>query len=145
VATEKFIEAMSQDEVRHDTRLLGDFVDIWCAGNHADREKLPLASDAADLGVYGKRRPLLCEECADHMRYAEKRRAYCPQDPKPFCANCPTHCYKSDEAEWQREMMRYSGPKSWKRGYAIDGIKHVLASRKARKTREHAAADAAHK
>jgi hypothetical protein len=144
VPTEKFVEAMSQTKVRHDTRLLGDFVEIWCEGNHADRQRAPLASDAARLGVYGTRRPALCDECADHARYAEKRRAYCPQHPKPFCANCPTHCYKSDEADWQREMMRYSGPRSWKRGYAVDGVMHMLASRKARKkAREHAAADTA--
>jgi hypothetical protein len=145
VATDKFVKAMSQAKVRHDTKLLGDFVDIWCEGNHAQRERTALVSDAAELGVYGKRLPRLCEECADHMRYAEKRRAYCPQDPKPFCANCPTHCYTSEEAEWQRRMMRYSGPKSWKRGYAIDGIKHVMESRKARRATEHAAANAAHR
>lgn len=142
-ATTKFIDRMGADPgVRHDTKLLGDFVDIWCAGNHADRERAPLQSDAAGLGVYGKRVPCLCAECADHVRYAEKRRAYCPRDPKPFCANCDTHCYSSDEAEWQRRMMRYSGPKSWKRGYAIDGIRHVMESRRARRAREAAAAAA---
>jgi hypothetical protein len=27
-------------------------------------------------------------------------------------------------------MMRYSGPKSWRKGHAIDGIKHVIEGRK---------------
>ena len=133
---ERFARRMADPKVRHDTRLLGDFVDIYCEGNHADRDRAPLASDAAGLGVYGKRVPRLCAACADHARYAEQRRAYCPKDPKPFCANCDTHCYRNAEAEWQRVMMRYSGPKSWKRGYAIDGIKHVLESRRARKQSE---------
>jgi hypothetical protein len=95
------------------------------------------------LGIYGRKRPVLCEECEAHLAYAEKRRAYCPKDPKPFCANCDTHCYMSDEREWQRQMMRYSGPKSWRRGHAIDGIKHVLESRKYRKQAEKNAREAA--
>jgi hypothetical protein len=35
-------------------------------------------------------------------------------------------------------MMRYSGPRSWTRGYAIDGIKHVLEGRRARRAVENA-------
>ena len=79
---------------------------------------------------------MLCEECEAHLAYAEKRRAYCPQDPKPFCAYCETHCYKSDEREWQRQMMRYSGPRSWRKGHAVDGIRHMLDGRKFRKQQE---------
>jgi hypothetical protein len=135
---ERFAQKMTEPGVRHDTRLLGDFADIYCSGNHADRDRALLASDAAGLGVYGRRAPRLCVECAGHVRYAEKRRAYCPRDPKPFCANCDTHCYRDDEAEWQRRMMRFSGPKSWKRGYAIEGIKHALEGRRASRARERA-------
>ena len=90
------------------------------------------------LGVYGRKLPVLCEECEAHLAYAEKRRAYCPKDPKPFCAHCDTHCYKPDEREWQREMMRYAGPKSWRKGHAIDGIKHVLEARKCKREMERA-------
>ena len=39
-------------------------------------------------------------------------------------------------------MMRYSGPKSWRKCHAIDGIKHVLESRKYRKQAEAKAAAA---
>ncbi|KUK47761.1 MAG: Uncharacterized protein XD74_1646 [Actinobacteria bacterium 66_15] len=62
--------------------------------------------------------------------HSEKRRAYCPRDPKPFCAHCDTHCYKPDESEWQRQMMTYAGPRSMWHGYAIPGIKHALEARK---------------
>jgi hypothetical protein len=133
---ERFAQRMTDPKVRHDSKLLGDFADIYCGGVHGDRERSRLESDGAGLGVYGSRPPRLCGECADHVRYAEKRRAYCPKDPKPFCANCDTHCYRDEEAAWQRVMMRYSGPRSWKRGYAIDGIRHVLESRRARRARE---------
>jgi hypothetical protein len=141
--SERFAEKMKDAKVVHDTVVLADFIQIWCDGHHKDRLRQLVATDGALLGIYGRKRPTLCEECTAHLDYAEKRRAYCPQDPKPFCANCETHCYKSDEREWQREMMRYSGPKSWRKGHAIDGIKHALESRKYRKQAESKAAEAA--
>lgn len=127
---EKFAEKMGDAQVRKDTKTLADFVSIWCDARHSDLERRPIESDAATLGVYGRKPPVLCDECAEHLRYAEKRRAYCPKDPKPFCAHCDTHCYKADEREFNREMMRFAGPRSMFRGHAIDGIKHVIASRK---------------
>ena len=133
---ERFVAKMKDKSVIHDTVVLADFIAIWCDGHHRDRDRWPAQTDAAELGIYGRKRLALCSECEAHLAYAEKRRAYCPQDPKPFCANCETHCYKSDEREWQRQMMRYSGPKSWRKGHAIDGIKHVLETRKYRKQAE---------
>lgn len=131
--TEKFELAAQDREVRHDMAVLADFVAIWCDGHHADSERHTAQTDAAVLGVYGRKTPVLCAECEAHLAYAEKRRAYCPKDPKPFCAHCDTHCYKSDERVWEQQMMRYSGPKSWRKGHAIDGIKHVLEARKWRR------------
>ncbi len=128
--TGRFAERMRDKKVRADTRIVAGLAAINCAGNHRDRERTPIESDASRLGVYGRRVPKLCEECAAHIRYAEKRRAYCPRDPKPFCAHCDTHCYKPDESEWQRQMMRYAGPRSVWHGYAIPGIKHALEARK---------------
>ena len=133
---ERFTKAMSDAKVVHDTTVLADFVQIWCDGHHAEETRHTVRTDAALLGVYGRKTPTLCAECEAHLAYAEKRRAYCPKDPKPFCAHCDTHCYKSDERTWQQGMMRYSGPKSWRKGHAIDGIKHVLEARKWRKQAE---------
>jgi hypothetical protein len=127
---DRFRERMTDKKVRHDTTTLADFVQIWCDGHHPDTPRRSVETDAAVLGVYGRKRPTLCEECEQHLAYAEKRRAHCPKDPKPFCAHCDTHCYRDEEREWQRAMMRYSGPKSWRKGHAIDGIKHVLESRR---------------
>lgn len=130
---EKFVTKMQDGEIVSDTKTLADFVQIWCDGHHRDLERHAPHTDGAQLGIYGRKKLTLCDECEAHLAYAEKRRAYCNQDPKPFCAYCPVHCYKSDEREWQREMMRYSGPKSWRKGHAIDGIKHALDGRKYRK------------
>lgn len=139
---ERFVDKMRDPQVRHDVTVLADFVSIWCDAHHKDAERRPAATDAAGLDVYGKRRPTLCEECEAHLAYAEKRRAFCPKDPKPFCAHCDTHCYRDDERTWQATMMRFSGPKSWKRGYAIDGIKHALEERKWRRDMARKAAQA---
>jgi len=136
--TEKFRERMSDAKVRADTKTLGDFTAIYCSGNHADRTRTPVESAAAMLDVYGSKTPVLCEECAEHLRYAEKRRAYCPRDPKPFCAHCETQCYTPEELGWQRTMMRFSGPRSVWHGYAIAGIRHALEGRKHRKQARHA-------
>lgn len=130
---ERFRERMGDAHVRADTKVLGDLTAIYCRGLHGDRDRRPLASDGRELGVYGRRPPVLCEECAEHLRYGEKRRAYCPKDPKPFCAHCDTHCYAVAEAAWQRQMMRYSGPRSLFRGHAIDGIKHALETHRHRR------------
>ena len=128
--SDRFTERMRDEKVRSDTRLVADFAAIYCGAKHKDRERPRIASDASALGVYGDRVPHMCEECAEHIRYAEKRRAFCPKDPKPFCAHCDTHCYKPDESEWQRRMMSYAGPRSMFHGYAIPGIKHALEARK---------------
>ena len=139
---ERFLEKAQDENVRHDVLVLADFVQIWCDGHHAHQERQPAHTDGVEAGVYGRKTFTLCSECEAHLAYAEKRRAYCPKDPKPFCANCDTHCYKPEEREWEREMMRYSGPKSWRKGHAIDGIKHVLEARKWRRIMERRAAEA---
>lgn len=133
---------MADPAVRKDTRLLGDFAAIYCRGNHRDAVRAPLATDGAVLGVYGSKPPVVCDRCADLLAYAEKRRALCPRDPKPFCAHCDTHCYSAHMRELMREVMRYSGPRSLLRGHAIDGIRHAIeGSRAARQAaaRERAA------
>lgn len=127
------MQRAADTHVRSDIRVVAGLGAIYCKGVHAERGREPLVSDAAALGVYGRRRPLLCAECAEHIRYAEQRRAYCPQDPKPFCSHCETHCYMPDEAEWQRQMMRFAGPRSLLRGYAAPAIRHALEARRFRK------------
>jgi len=130
---DRFAERMSDQKVAHDCTVLADFVQIWCDGHHSDEPRTRAETDAARLGTYGRKTPVLCEGCEAHLAYAEKRRAYCPKDPKPFCAHCDTHCYKADERAWQQQMMRYAGPRSWRKGHAVDGIKHVLEARKWRR------------
>jgi hypothetical protein len=131
--TDRWRERLSDERVAHDTRLLGDFAVIYCSGKHPDRPKAPVATVGAELGVYGKT-PVVCEECAALLEYAEARRAYCPQDkpgqPKPFCSHCETHCYKPEMRDLMRDVMRYAGPRSMLHGHAVDGVRHMLEGRK---------------
>ena len=134
--SELFENRMHEPRVARDARTLADLVEIWCEGHHADRPRPPLTSEAATLGVY--RRPvLLCEECAGHLRYGEQRLVRCPKKPKPFCAHCEIHCYRPAEAAWQREVMRYSGPRSMWRGHFWDGVRHLVEKfRRRRRARQ---------
>jgi len=65
--------------------------------------------------------------------YAEQRRAFCPKEPKPFCSTCDTHCYRPAMREYMRDVMRYAGPRSMFHGYAVQGVRHLIESRNARK------------
>ena len=140
---ERFVAKMRDKEVVHDTVVQADFISLWCDGHHSDRARRRAQTDGTALGIYKRKPPVLCAECEAHLAYAEQRRAFCPKEPKPFCAHCDTHCYRSAEREWQREMMRYSGPKSWRRGHAIDGIKHALGARRYRKQQAETTTSAA--
>jgi len=138
---DRFAEGMAREGAAADTKLLGDFTSIYCRGLHATATRSALVSDAMELGVYGRKTPVVCDECAELLRYAEKRRALCPRDPKPFCSVCDTHCYAAAQRERMREVMRYAGPRSMFHGYAVSGIKHVLVERAARKAAAAASAE----
>lgn len=129
---DRFAEKMSNTKARGDTRLLGDFTHMYCRGNHRDAARTRLISAGVEAGVYGTRVPVVCAECADLLRYAEKRRAFCPKDPKPFCSHCDTHCYAADMRERVRVVMRYAGPRSMFSRHAVAGVKHLLEGRRAK-------------
>ena len=130
---DRLAERFADADIAHDVRVSADFVRVYCDGHHRESERAPLASAGSVAGVYRKP-PVLCEGCAELQAYAEKRRAFCPFDPKPFCSECPTHCYKDDRREQMRKVMRYAGPKVMEHRHPIDGIKHVMAVRRSKRT-----------
>lgn len=133
---ERFAARISDRSARADTRLLGDFTAAYCRGVHRASGRAPLASDGVEAGVYGRRVPLVCEECAGLLRYAERRRAFCPKEPKPFCSYCDTHCYSPDLRDRMRVVMRYAGPRSLLSRHAIAGIRHLIDGRAAKRRHE---------
>ena len=122
--SERLHEKLRDREIATDVRVSGDFVQLYCNGHHKDRQRRPLMSIGVNEGCY-RRVPMLCEDCAALQVYAEKRRAFCPLDPKPMCKKCPTHCYKDDRRQQIREVMRYSGKKSIQRG-RLDLVYHYF-------------------
>ncbi len=129
-----FVRRVADPHVRHDMRIMGDFVGMWCAAKHAGRTRRAASTEGVELGLYGPEAPTVCDECATHLAYAERRRAYCPRDPKPYCAHCETQCYAPEEREWQREMMRFAGPRAWMRGHLLDAVRHMMGPVRARYT-----------
>ena len=89
---------------------LDTFIDVYCTGNH------------------GTVRGDLCEECDELQRYAHDRLAKCPYDPKPKCKDCTTHCYKPENRDRIKEVMRYSGMHFVKRGRIDWLIKYFFGS-----------------
>ena len=133
---DRLAEMLADPTIAHDVRVSGDFVRVYCDGHHRESERAPLASAGSAAGCY-RRPPVLCEGCAQLQVYAEKRRAFCPFDPKPVCSECETHCYEPDRREQMREVMRYAGPRFVRHGHPIDGVKHVVAMRRHRKGIRH--------
>lgn len=53
-----------------------------------------------------------CSECSQLIDYALNRVEKCKfGDNKPTCAKCTIHCYRKNERETIRNIMRYSGPR----------------------------------
>ena len=68
----------------------------------------------------------LCDDCTKLMAYSEQRLAKCPYgQEKPTCNNCPIHCYKKQQRETVREVMRYAGPRMPMR-HPIRALTHVF-------------------
>ncbi len=92
---------------------------------------------------HGQRRGDLCESCAGLMSYAERRLAKCPygQD-KPTCAKCPIHCYKQQQRERVRQVMRYAGPRMPRRHpwrafvHVFDKLRRVVHPMELRRARK---------
>jgi predicted amidophosphoribosyltransferase len=54
----------------------------------------------------------LCAECEALLAYARARLDRCPfQENKVTCARCPVHCYRPEQRERIRAVMRYAGPR----------------------------------
>ena len=68
----------------------------------------------------------LCTECQSILNYALDRIDNCPFLPdKPTCKNCPVHCYKNQEKQKIKEIMRFSGPRMLKT-YPLLTIFHLI-------------------
>lgn len=68
----------------------------------------------------------LCPDCRALLDYANDRLEHCLfGDGKPVCARCRIHCYRPEQREQIRRVMRYAGPRMIL-VYPLDGIRHLL-------------------
>jgi hypothetical protein len=105
---------------KKDIRLLGKFVEVYCAGKHGAVERAPLELPAA-LGTHS-----LCPECAAFLGYAVVKRLKCPLEAeKPTCKHCRIHCYDTVNREKVREVMSFAGRRLMMRG-RLDYLWHYL-------------------
>jgi hypothetical protein len=74
--------------------------------------------------------PDLCDDCSRLADYADRRLNLCPYGTKkPSCTNCPIHCYRLEERERMREVMRFAGPRMLKR-HPILAVMHFVDDRR---------------
>ena len=72
----------------------------------------------------------LCPACGDLLRYARDRLDRCLYGKdKPTCSRCPVHCYRPDFRERIRDVMRYAGPRMWRR-HPLLALRHGLRKRR---------------
>ncbi len=96
---------------KSDIKLIGKFVEVYCAGKHGGAERTSVAQ-LADLD-----QRTLCPDCASFLAYAVTRRLKCPLEAeKPTCKHCRTHCYTKPQLAKVKEIMAYSGRKLMLRG-----------------------------
>lgn len=127
-------------DVAHDCLVLAYMIELYCHDHHPTRPKESLKTPAAKAGIYEKAHHSikLCDECAAHLAYGELRRVHCPQDPKPNCKDCSIHCYKKEEAQFQKEAMAYAGKRALLHPYLLkdallhlwQGLKHRIKAAK---------------
>jgi hypothetical protein len=105
---------------KKDIRLIGKFVEVYCAGKHhgVERTCAPLPEGLKERSV--------CPECASFLAYAITKRLNCPLEAeKPTCKHCRIHCYDKLNREKVREIMSYSGRRLLMRG-RLDYLWHYF-------------------
>jgi hypothetical protein len=89
-------------------------VSIYCQTHHQGADKTPP-----------------CKQCAEFIRYANEKLDRCPYGQnKPTCNKCPIHCYRSEQRQQAKTIMRYAGPRILTR-HPILAIKHLIAEKRA--------------
>jgi hypothetical protein len=115
--------AATENEIR-DIRTIKTFVEEYCRiSSHGDR--LVFNLDVRGLEGVFKKKPLLCHDCAQLLKYAVTMRLICPHDPKPMCKKCSDHCYKPEYRQKMKEVMKRAGISLIKRG-RVDLLYHYL-------------------
>lgn len=113
-------------KVESDIKVLKEFIEVFCANKHPEREKSAPASKGSVDAYLKKYSAELCQECGELFVYAIAMRLICPFDPKPKCAKCVKHCYSPEKRAKIREVMAFSGKYLMKKGRLDILIKYLF-------------------
>ena len=98
-----------------EARTVSQMVALYCADHHRD-----LRTETAHCGES------VCPACAAVDAYAVLRTQRCRKmDVKTSCEQCENHCYRPEEREQIRIIMRYAGPRMLRK-HPIAAIRHLL-------------------
>ena len=101
---------------QREMRTISQMIALYCTQNHGDVER----RDVAHCGE------LICAECAALDAYAVMRTQRCRKmEVKTSCDECENHCYRSEERERIRAVMRYAGPRMLTK-HPIAAVRHLL-------------------
>jgi hypothetical protein len=122
--------------LKRERRTMAAMIAIYCRDHHRAGGERPLCDgDVAPpaplpTSERSSRTDGLCKACAALGAYADGRLDKCVYGvEKPTCLNCPVHCYKRDQREAIREVMRYAGPRMLRR-HPILAITHLFDGRR---------------
>lgn len=88
-------------------------VNIYCRAHH-----------------HNSTRSVPCPECIEFLTYTNEKLDRCPYGQnKPTCNRCPIHCYKKNQRQQAKKIMRYAGPRMLFY-HPILAIKHLLAEKR---------------
>ena len=122
----QFCPAKNDDpKVISDLKILAKFIQVYCEGNHAEKDREPADLKTHDIHELTGKDLCLCPDCQKLLAHALVKRTVCRMDPKPQCKHCPNHCYHPTYRKQIREVMKYSGRKLVMRG-RVDYLLHLL-------------------
>ena len=109
-----------------DLKVLAGFISVFCRENHREEAKstFPIRDTRVHYNL-GDKEIVLCQDCQKLLHHGMAKLLLCPYDPKPMCKKCENHCYAPGYRERIREVMRFSGLYSVKRG-RLDLLFHYL-------------------
>ncbi|MDQ1266901.1 MAG: hypothetical protein QG635_2054 [Bacteroidota bacterium] len=89
---ENIMKIYSRNRINRERKTLEKMFRIFCREHHSGKP--------------------ICDDCRKLLDYAFMRLDKCPFGvDKPVCNVCTVHCYRTEERELVREIMKYSGPR----------------------------------
>lgn len=109
--------------IRREKVTVAHMILVYCRGMHPEAEKRNSIRGIKNSCSQ------LCEDCYALYEYSQKRLTYCRfGEEKTTCANCPIHCYASQEREEIKQVMRYAGARMLLK-HPLLAFRHLLDGR----------------